>query len=56
MRDYVVAFELDNEQQENLYYYVRMMDQAFLKFNKPKEPKRGKGSKWRPISGSSPSA
>lgn len=57
MRDYVVAFGLDEEQQEGLFYYLRVMDQAFLKFHKPKEtPKRGKGSKWRPASANSPSA
>lgn len=46
MRDYAVTFELEPEQEECLYYYVRRMDSEFLRFH-------SKGNKWQPPTDSS---
>lgn len=37
MRDYAVTFELDEEQQEDLYYLVRVMDNTFLDHHSEKK-------------------
>lgn len=36
VKDYAQTFELDSEQFQDLYYYIRRMDDAYLKFCSPK--------------------
>lgn len=41
IRDYAVTFELDEAQEEDLFYLIRVMDNAFLDYHdkgKPKSP------------------
>lgn len=40
IKDFAQAFEFDEEQFDDLYYYVRRMDDAYLKHHAPK--KKGK--------------
>lgn len=37
VRDYGLTFEFDEEQMEDLFYFIRVMDNAYLEFYKPKE-------------------
>lgn len=47
MHDYAQAFEFDDVQMEALFYYVRVMDQVYLKFQN-KKPTGGGDTKWQP--------
>lgn len=39
IRDYALTFEFDEEQEDDLFYFIRAMDNAFLQFyNKKSEP------------------
>ena len=40
IHDFATAFQLDDEQFDDLYYYIRRMDDAYLKFFAPKEGKK----------------
>lgn len=47
IKDYAETFELDEAQQEDLFYLVRAMDNAYLDHRskeKPKSPPPGQGS------------
>jgi len=37
IRDYAVTFELDQDQEEELYHHIRVMDNAFLEHHAKKE-------------------
>ena len=37
IRDYAVTFEFDEEQVDDLFYFIRMMDNAYMEFHRPKE-------------------
>lgn len=41
IRDYAVTFELSEEQMEDLFYYVRVMDNAFMAYHRPKKGGEG---------------
>lgn len=43
IKDYAVAFDFDEEQAEDLFYFIRKMDNAYLEFYKPKEEKKPDG-------------
>jgi hypothetical protein len=43
MRDYALAFEFSEEQAEDLFHYVRVMDIEYMKHHAPKKG----GKKWQ---------
>ena len=38
IRDYSVTFDLDEAQEEDLFYLIRVMDNAFLDYHEGKKP------------------
>lgn len=40
IKDYAITFEFDTEQFEDLYYFVRSMDDVYMKFHAPKKGKK----------------
>lgn len=42
VNDYASTFEFDDEQRHALHYYIRVMDNVYVKFHSPK-----KGKKWQ---------
>lgn len=53
IKDYAVAFNLDEEQRADLFYYIRMIDNAYLDKQR-KQEKGGKRSQSQDHSSSSP--
>jgi len=41
IRDYAQTFEFDDEQQDDLFYFIRVMDNAYLGHHSPGDAKKG---------------
>lgn len=49
IKDYAEAYDITGEQREDLFYHIRRMDQAYIKYLRAKDKRRDNAIKSKKI-------